>query len=374
MSLSDLFRAFKKNGRGQAAPAKAEPEGAAPFPHARTGIHPWLQAGDRLVATLQIDGRTVCHIDEVAAHNGMRRQPSAEFHLPAGAGKALLAGTLTREEDHKTISFKRAWRLVDAAPFTSVLHDDALALDQRLLKFSARLEALDQAHSDYRFRDFRAEAAAPVDEELAEAGRRLGFEPPPVLALVLGLKTQVGYSHFHHPRDLATVESTLLSGVWGHESLEDQLAPDVLARYRRSVAVFTEVGDGLGALAYDPLGVRPGEPSNAWGDSHGPGAETAPSQGVWFWMHQGSLNEPTLLLDRQRHPCSGEEAVLSVLRRLVLGSLLESLVESGDAPLVDDETAIWVDSSHPHALMQLHFDGKKPRLWLRSYDHFYSLL
>ena len=66
--------------------------------------------------------------------------------------------------------------------------------------------------------------------------------------------------------------------------------------------------------------------------------------------------------------------MIRVLRRLVLGSVLESAVESGDAPVVDNEKTIWVDSSHPHALMQLHFDGKKPRLWLRSYDHFYSLL
>lgn len=374
MSLSELFRAFKKNGRGPSAPTKTEPEGALPFPHARTGIHPWLQAGDRLVATLQIDGRTVCHIDEVAAHNGMRRQPSAEFHLPAGAGKALLTGTLTREEDQKTIAFKRAWSLVDAAPCTSVLHDGTLGLGQRLLRFSARLEALNQANGDYRFHAFRAEVGEPVDEELAQAGRRLGFEPPRVLAQVLGLKTEVGHSYFHRPRDLATVESTLLSGIWGHESLEDLLAPDVLARYRRSVAVFTEVGDGLGALAYDPLGARPGEPSNAWGDSQGPGAEAAPSQGVWFWLHQGSLNEPTLLLGRQRRPADGEQAVLSVLRRFVVGTVLEAADEYGEHAPVDNEKTIWVDSSHPHALMQLHFDGNKPRLWLRSYDHHYALL
>ncbi len=374
MSLSNLFRAFKKKDRGQAAPAAAEPQCASSFPNARTGIHPWLQAGDRLVASLLIDGQPICSIDELAAHDGMRREPSAEFSLPAGARKALLTGTLTREEDQKTIPFRRAWSLVDAAPFTSVLHDDALALDQRLLKFSARLEALDQAHGDYRFRDFRAEAAASVDEELAEAGRRLGFEPPRVLAQVLGLKAEVGHSYFHRPRDLATVEETLLSAVWGHESLQDELAPEVLARYRRSVAVFTEVGDGLGALAYDPLGTRPGEPSNAWGDSHGPGAEAAPSQGVWFWLHQGSLNEPTLLLDRQRRPADGEQAVLSVLRRLVVGTVLEAADEHGEHAPVDNEKTIWVDSSHPHALMQLHFDGNKPRLWLRSYDHYYALL
>lgn len=374
MSLSNLFQAFKKSGRIPAGTRAATPDGTDPFPGARTGIHPWLQTGDKLVARLEVDGQPVCHIEEIAAHSGMSRQPSAEFHLPAGAKKALLTGTLTREEDGKAISFKRAWNLADAAPYTSVLHDSAVTLDQRLLKFSARLEALDQANSDYRFREFRAEAGEPVDEALAAAGRRLGMQWPPAVAQVLGLKTELGNSYFHRPQDLTTVEATLLSGIWGHESLEDQLAPEVLARYRRSVAVFTEVGDGLGALAYDPQGVVPGEASNAWGDSHGPGAEAAPGQGVWFWLHQESLNEPTLLLDRQRRPATGEEAVIRVLRRLVLGSVLESAVESGDAPVVDNEKTIWVDSSHPHALMQLHFDGKKPRLWLRSYDHFYSLL
>lgn len=374
MPLSDLFRALKKKGHGQAARPLAWPDGASSSPDARTGIHPWLQAGDRLVASLQVDGQPVCHIDEVAAHDGMRRQPSAEFRMPTGAKKALLTGTLTRKEDNKAIAFKRAWALVDAAPYTSALHDGGLALDQRLLKFSAQLEALDQAHGAYRFREFRAEAGTPVDEELAEAGRRLGLGLPPALAQVLGLKTEVGNSYFHRPKDLATVEQTLLSGSWGHESLETQLSPEVLARYRRSVVVFTEVGDGLGALAYDPRDVQPGEASNAWGDSHGPGAEAAPSQGVWFWLHQDSLNQPTLLLDRQRRPATGEDAMLSVLRRLVVGTVLEAANEYGDHTAVDDEKTIWVDSSHPHALLQLHFDGNKPRLWLRSYDHFYALL
>jgi hypothetical protein len=371
MSLSDLFRAFKRSGPGQTA---EHSNGESAFPAARTGIHPWLQAGDRLVASLQVDGQPVCHIDEVAAHDGMRRQPSAEFRMPTGARKALLTGTLTRKEDNKAIAFKRAWGLADAAPYTSALNDDGITLDRRLLKFSAQLEALDQANGDYRFREFRAEPGTPVDEELSEAGRRLGLGLPPALAQVLGLKTEVGNSYFHRPKDLATVEKTLLSGLWGHESLETQLAPEVLARYRRSVAVFTEVGDGLGALAYDPQGVQPGEASNAWGDNHGPGARAAPSQGAWFWLHQGSLNQPTLLLDRRCLPASGEQAVLSVLRRLVVGTVLDAANEYGNHAVVDDEKTIWVDSSHPHALLQLHFDGNKPRLWLRSYDHFYALL
>jgi hypothetical protein len=101
---------------------------------------------------------------------------------------------------------------------------------------------------------------------------------------------------------------------------------------------------------------------------------SAAPQGVWFWVHQETLNQPALLLDRQRQAVSDEKALLSVLQRFVVDGVLESVVEAGLVAPVDEEKTIWVDSAHPRALMQLHFDEKKPKLWLRSYDHFYSLL
>lgn len=347
MRMFDLFRAFQRRGQRRAAPLATMPATTASFPDARTGIHPWLAPGDKLVATVHLDGQAVCQIDHVAVHAGLSREPCANFCLPVGASKALLTGTLTRAQDGKPVSFKRSWALVDAAAYTAVLHDLATPLGQRLQNYAAQLEALAQRHDDTSFLALRVERGSPVDDELARAEQRFGFALPPVLAQVLTLNPKVGDSYFHQPVNLCTVESTLR--MFGHGSLESELDPDVLARYRRSVTVFIEVGDGLGALAYDP-------------------------QGVWFWLHQESINEPMLFIDRHHRPASGEDAVLRVMWRCAVSGVLAAAVESDELPIEEGEEAIWVDSSHPRALMQLHFDGKQPNLRLRSYDHSYALL
>lgn len=349
------------------------------LPHAalmaETGIHPWLDRGDQLTATLNVDGKVVCQIHkEVAPDDGMRREPSCVFAMPAGAKTAVLTGTLKRHGVAKPVMFNRQWKLVDAAPYTQAIHDPQASLGQRWLNWSKQLDGFQKKHPDEYFSAFRAKPGPAVAAEIEATEERLRMPLPAALKEVLRLQIEAGDSRFHKPKELVTVEQMLL-GDWDYKSLDKILPPAVLARYRRSVAVFTEVGDGLGALAFDPQGVQTGETSNAWGDQHGKGAQpSVPPQGVWFWIHQDSIDQPTLLLTRERKAASDEQALLSVLQRFEVSSVLESVVEAGWVAPVDDEKTIWVDSAHPRALMQLHFDEKKPKLWLRSYDHFYSLL
>lgn len=91
----------------------------------------------------------------------------------------------------------------------------------------------------------------------------------------------------------------------------DTLLPEtVLARYDRSVAVLIEVGDGLGALAWDPAGVSLHEQTNSWGDKGNPGARPAtPNERVWYWLHQEHVDEPELPLDDDYQPKSAEAAL-----------------------------------------------------------------
>lgn len=342
---------------------------------AQTGIHPWLSRGDQLSATLSVDGKEVCKItEEVAPHDGMRRAPSCMFGMPPGAKKATLIGTLTRNGAAKPMAFSRQWRLVDAAPYTKTLYDTRATLSQRWLNWSAQLEKLQTKYPDGNFSAFSAKPGPALVAELDAAEKRLRMPLPAALKEISRLELEVGDSFLHKPQSLVNVEKLLVS-EWGSPALEKIVPPAALARYRRSMAFFTEVGDGLGALAFDPQGVQPGEPSNAWGDRHGAGAQvSSPPRGVWFWVHQDSIGEPTLLLNQERQAVSDEQALLTVLQRLVIDRVLESVAEAGWVPAVDDEKTIWVDSAHPSAFLQLHFDDKKPKLWLRSYDHYYSLL
>lgn len=352
---------------------------------AETGIHPWLEQGDELTATLKIDGKVVCQIsNEVALHDGMRREPSCVFDLAPGAKTATLTGTLKRpgwmqkttalKQHWKPIAFSHRWNLVDAAPYTQGLYDPQSSLGQRLLNWSKQLDSYQQKYPAEYFSAFRAKPGPDISKDISAAEKRLRMQLPGALKEILRLQTEMGDSYFHKPKDLQTVEQMLLRD-WDYKALPTILPPDVLARYSRSLAVFTEVGDGLGALAFDPQGVHKAEASNVWGDQHGPGAQpSVPLKGVWFWIHQDTIDNPMLLLDRHRQAVSDEQALLSVLQRFEVDDVLESVVKAGWVAKVDDQKTIWVDSAHPRALLQLHFDDKKPRLWMRSYDHFYSLL
>jgi hypothetical protein len=126
-----------------------------------------------------------------------------------------------------------------------------------------------------------------------------------------------------------------------------------------------EIGDGLGALAWDPDGVAPGEPPNTPADEGNSGARpTIPNEGVWYWLHQEHIAEPGLLLDDEYKPQDAESALTNVFKRLALSQ----------AGSPESENQLLVDTAHPRNLLQLHFDEpRKPRLRLRSYDYHYSL-
>ncbi|MBK9218154.1 MAG: hypothetical protein IPL70_06825 [Uliginosibacterium sp.] len=107
------------------------------------------------------------------------------------------------------------------------------------------------------------------------------------------------------------------------------------------------------------------EPGLSYGDKRGalPGT---PNTGVWFWLHQDTLSEWNLLLDRAQQPRSAEDALTNAVQRFAMGDIV--------TPAHDNELVI--DSANPNALLQFHFDRDKkpvPRLWLRSYDYHYSL-
>lgn len=66
---------------------------------------------------------------------------------------------------------------------------------------------------------------------------------------------------------------------WGtsREDLAASVSPKTAAFLKRSAPLFTEVGDGLGALLYQPK------------------AEACGGQSAYHWIHQDSIDEPELL-------------------------------------------------------------------------------
>jgi hypothetical protein len=345
---------------GKSAPAQAMPQGAK---NGKAGIHPWLAAGEQVNADVLIDGRTVARLEHKAVLPGLKKLPAVVFDLPAGLQRFELRGSHVDAQGRAT-SFKKRWAVLDLAPVSHPLYDQSQPLIDRVRAF-AHLSRLVEVGEPHLPAGITAQAA------LLESETRLNVRLPALLREVLGgANVEIGNSYFLPPHRLQT-PIDLLTGLGGHalddgnQSLNTLLPPAVLARYKRSVAVFVEIGDGLGALAWDPDGVAPGEPPNTPADEGNSGARpTIPNEGVWYWLHQEHIAEPGLLLDDEYKPQDAESALTNVFKRLALSQ----------AGSPESENQLLVDTAHPRNLLQLHFDEpRKPRLRLRSYDYHYSL-
>lgn len=344
---------------GRSAPAQAMPRGTG---SGKAGIHPWLAAGEQVNADVLIDGKVVARLEHKAASPGLKRLPAVVFDLPIGLKRVELRGSHIDAQGQAT-SFRKRWTVYDMASVSHPLYDRSLPLLDRIRAFGKQSRLIDVG-------DPRLPDGIGAETALVESETRLNVRlPAPVREVLCGAGIGIENSYFLPPHGLQTPVD-LLSGLGGHtlsggdHALDALLPPSVLARYRRSVVVFVEIGDGLGALAWDPEGVVPQEPPNTAGDEGNPGARPAtPNEGVWYWLHQGHIAEPALLLDDDYKPRDAEAALTSIFKRLPL-----SAASPGSAD------HLLVDTAHPRNLLQLHFDEpRKPGLRLRSYDYHYSL-
>jgi hypothetical protein len=329
----------------------------------RAGIHPWLKAGDSVVADVIVDGKVVSRLEHRAVVEGLTKPPALVFPLPAGPKRLRLRGHATLQG--VAAPFDRTWKVHDLAPHSAPLYDQGKPLVERIRGLAARLEgAFTIQPGDGGARKKPAKLA------FADLEKSLGAALPAQVKVLGDWQIKVDHSSFVSAADMRSVTAMLLA-EWGYKptgelGLDGMLSPAVRARYDRSVGVFLEVGDGLGTLAWDPAGVTAGEPPNTSNDKGNPGARPGPAgDGVWYWVHQEHLNDPVLLLDDDYRPRTAEAALTHVFQRFVLSA--------GEQPETDD--GLVLDTANPRAnLLQLSFDGpSRPRLRLRSYDHHYSM-
>ncbi|MBB6558994.1 hypothetical protein HNP48_001658 [Acidovorax soli] len=342
---------------------QAQPQAVAQGP--RAGIHPWLEVGDAVVADVLANGKVAAQLNHQATQPGLLRRPALVWALPKGLQRVQLRGNLTRAG--KTTPFNKTWTVRDMASVSAPLYDQGKPWIERVRGLAKRLE-------EGTVTVERAKLPAgkpPAATALPQLEKRLGAPLPAMVRLLADWRVEVGDSSFVHPSAMTTV-TDMLRRQWdyalsGKDGLDQLLSPSVRARYDRSLAVFVHVGDGMGALAWDPAGVTAGEPTHTWGDQGNPGAQPGTAnEGVWYWLHQEYLRKPSLLLDEDYRPRNAEAAFTHVLQRLAFSEVEEA---ANDKELV-------VDSALPRAnLLQLHFDeeSRQPSLWLRSYDSYYTL-
>lgn len=325
----------------------------------RVGLHPWLEAGDSVVAELLADGQVVGQLDHRSAKAGLPRLPAATVALPAGVRRLQLRGTVSMAG--KAGRFTRTWTVRDLASASAPLYEQGRPWPERV---RALVQAIPVAEDEDA--PLTLAPARPADSATWEAlAKRLGAPVPPALAqLLAALDIRMGLSHFVRPAAMGTLLD-LMHGDFGYPSTGkdapgDFLSPGVRERYARSLAVFVTVGDGMGALAWDPQGLTP-EDHARLGSNPGPATG---SEGLWYWMHQGMAVKPSLLLDKDHRPLGTDLALASVFERYALADLYQ--------PLADDELVL--DSATPLGnLLLLHFNGARvPQLRLNSYNGHYG--
>lgn len=319
------------------------PQPLCPHPAAAAGIHPCLKVGDSVVAEVVLDGMAVAQLDHQATRPGLQRQPALLVPLPPGLQQLQLRGTVTLA-GKPPAPLDRTWTVRDLAPTSAPLYDPCLPWAERIRALAVQAPRIQIGPAPSHAGQASPQAALQALEQ------RLGTSVPALLQLLADWDIGISDSYFVGARGLGTVGEMLVN-QWdyartGEEGLQGLLPPDVLARYDRSLAVYVDVGDGLGALAWDPEG--------------------APGEGQWYWLHQDELDEPALLQDHASgHPHTAEAVFTQVFQRFALSRLA--------CAQTDDELVVDTALPRPN-MLQLQFDKRRhPRLWLCSYEHPYGL-
>jgi hypothetical protein len=261
------------------------------------------------------------------------------------------AGALSLQGDFAWVHYNRGkqkakgqqrWQIVDIGPLMSGLRDTKKPFGQRLHDFVAAKAEFERKHKAL------VEAAGPLPLELKapaspaavkEGEKRLGFRLPPEYESLL---LKAGGMSLD---DSSTTDADQLMNaydfmvkVWETppKHLAASVSPRTATLLKTSAPLFTEVGDGLGALLYHP------EKTAACG-----------GQPAYYWIHQDTIDEPVLLKNRDGKCKDFTEAMMWVVATLGLdqydGSGLDLVLVDRSAP-------------GPWKLELLHEDGFHFRL------------
>lgn len=328
----------------------------------KAGIYPALAVGDRVVADVIVDGKLVGKLDYQAAAAGSAAASAAlVFPLPAGARRLRLRGQATLKG--ASAPFDKAWMLRDLGRLSAPLYDRSKPWIERIRGLS---KVVEEGVSVERI-DSKA-MKKPASALFADIEKSLGAPLPPLVKVLGEWNVNAGHSSgFLTAAGMLKVTDMLVNErsheLKGPRGLDQLLDPGLRARYDRSLMVYEDMGSGMGALAWDPVGIVPGDRRGTWTNDNNPLARPGPAgQGVWFWMSEKNLDQsPRLLLDDDLRPMTAEAAMTHVFECFVLSDE-SSRAEAGE---------LVVDTATPKgSALALGFEGPgQPRLALSNYDY-----
>lgn len=269
-------------------------------------------------------GRIELRLDGEPVHTFLLRGLDAYSNSPVLSWDANAAIAGGGDYSKKKAWFSRPergeqkWTVLDVAPLVIPLRDTHRSMTDRVSTFLRAKEEFDRKHSDI----FDSPVSIEIeDKESAEAIRnaekRLGFSLPPEhkdLLQNFGIVI-IADSHFMKAESLFNSFDQMVQ-VWEtpKESLLE-LSKDIQELLRKTVILYTEAGDGYGALLYKP-------------------AASAGSPPEFYWIHQDSISLPELLRNK-----NGELKTYSDALRFLFINQLFPLFDAGPGYVFRDSSA-----------------------------------
>ncbi len=188
---------------------------------------------------------------------------------------------------------EQKWTVLDVAPLVIPLRDTQRSMPDRVSTFLQAKNDFEKTHSEI----FDSPVSIEFDEKqsaesIRDAEKRLGFSLPPEhrdLLQKLGVVI-IADSHFMKAESLFNSFDQMVQ-VWETPTERLlELSKDTQELLRKSVILYTEVGDGFGALLYKPAVSAGGPPE-------------------FYWIHQDSISSPKLLRNNNGELKSYSDAV-----------------------------------------------------------------
>lgn len=283
---------------------------------------------------LSVDGGALCRFQL----EGKDQYRECTLELPPGAQTIQLQGDFAwkhYQRGKQKAKGTQRWQIVDLGPLVNALRDPGKPFGRRLHDFRAAKDEFERKHKAMveasGFLVF--ELGKPVPAAAVKAAeKRLGFSLPAEYASLLqeAGKMILGDSSTTEPEEMRNAYDFMIE-VWEtpREDLAASVSSKTAALLKGSAPLFTEVGDGLGALLYHPK------------------AEACGGQPAYYWIHQDSVDEPELLKNRDGKCQSFTESMVWIMSWL---GLVEYDDSGLDVVLVDRGAPSWT-------LGLMHDDG-----------------
>jgi len=291
----------------------------------KDGLYFWFSGSDTFEGEFLIDDQLIASISYVSKENGLDFAPVCKFELSPYMRKVTIRGTFTAQG--KSYKVDESRRPVDVSSVTAPLFDPHKNIYQRLDGFSELLKSLSAKYGEDIVSLYAIQPNKKFNENaFQQVEARLGISLPNVFRAIDHYKIELGKSYYVSSDQLTTLTDLMVG--WGDDHSE--LDAPVRARYERSIVAFVEVGDGIGAIAFDPQGVSPDEllparkglPVNQTeGDRH---------EGAWFYFHQESSHQPSLLVDGNNRLLNDVDAILAGIRMFALDIFVDDVSYLGE--------------------------------------------